>query len=71
MSVREAEARAEKERLSAAIEGTRAELHTTLRALRSQMVAELDWRAWVSRNPLLLVAIAAAVGWRIGRGRWL
>jgi hypothetical protein len=62
---------AEKTRLREAIAGTRAELSQTLGELRAVMRDQLDWRAWVARNPLTSVAVVAAIGWRVGRGRWL
>ena len=61
----------DKTRLQSALADTRAELTETLGELREVMHAQLDWRAWVTRNPLFTVAVVAAVGYRLGRGRWL
>lgn len=71
MTTNEPGAQAEKARLSASIADTRAELENTLGELKNVMRAELDWREWVARNPLVSVALVAAIGWRLGRGRWL
>lgn len=61
---------AERARLSAQVADTRAELLTTFDELRGVMREQVDWRSWVARNPLLTVAVVAAIGFRIGRGSW-
>lgn len=66
-----ARAQAEKARLSASIADRRAELESTLGELKHVMRDQLDWREWVARNPLISVALVAAIGWRLGRGSWL
>lgn len=58
----------DKAALSARVADARAELMTTLAELRGAMQKQLDWREWVARNPLLSVALVAAVGFRLGRG---
>jgi hypothetical protein len=49
----------------------REELATAIGELRGAVREQLDWRGWVRARPLLAMAIAAAFGWRLGRGRWL
>lgn len=61
---------AERERLSASIADARAELSTTLDELQGVVERGLDWRAWVRERPLVCVAVACALGFRLGRGRW-
>lgn len=65
-----AAATVEKERMNAAIESARAEVAATLGELRGAVADQFDWRGWVRRRPLMAVALALAIGWRIGRGRF-
>jgi hypothetical protein len=62
--------RADRARLNQSIAEARAELATTIGELRRAVSAELDWREWVRRNPLVAVAIAGLVAYRVGRGSW-
>lgn len=55
--------------LRAEIERTRADLVTSVSALREEVVARADWRAWVRRRPLLCVGIAFTVGFLLGERR--
>lgn len=48
---------------------TRAELDRTLGQLKGAMDASLDWREWVRRHPWPFLAVAAALGFKLGRGR--
>jgi hypothetical protein len=48
---------------------TRAEIESTIGALRGVMSESLDWRAWVRRRPWPALLIAAFIGYRVGRGR--
>jgi hypothetical protein len=57
--------------LEGALRATRAELESTLGALRGVVGESLAWRSWVRRHPLSSIAFAALVGLRLGRGRWL
>jgi ElaB/YqjD/DUF883 family membrane-anchored ribosome-binding protein len=52
--------------LRAEIERTRAELVTSVSALREEVAARADWREWVRRRPLTCVGIAFAVGYLLG-----
>jgi len=61
----------EKDRLNASIARARDELASTIGELRGAVRDQLDWRGWVRARPLVAFAIAAAVGFRLGRGRWL
>jgi hypothetical protein len=61
----------DRRQLAAAIDDARAELASTITQLRSAVREQFDWREWVRRNPLLAASIAGAVGYRLGRGRWL
>jgi len=51
------------------IERTRAELVTSVSALREEVAARADWREWVRRRPLTCVGIAFAVGYLMGERR--
>jgi ElaB/YqjD/DUF883 family membrane-anchored ribosome-binding protein len=57
--------------LDRATRSTREELDSTLGALRGAMSETLRWRSWVDRNPWTAVLVAAVIGVRLGRGRWL
>ncbi len=59
------------DRLEGSIRSTRAELDRTLGELKGVMNAELDWRTWVGRHPWPAIALAALVGYRLGRGRFI
>jgi hypothetical protein len=59
------------ERRTASMAAARAELFDALGDLRGAVRDQLDWRGWVRRSPLVAIAVAAALGWRLGRGRWL
>lgn len=58
----------ERQRLAASVERARAELEATLGELRGVVRERLDWRAWVRERPLVAVALAAALGFGMGRG---
>jgi ElaB/YqjD/DUF883 family membrane-anchored ribosome-binding protein len=55
--------------LRAEIERTRADLVTSVSALRDEVAARTDWRAWVRRRPYTALGIAFAVGFLIGERR--
>ncbi|XXF75766.1 DUF3618 domain-containing protein [Myxococcaceae bacterium GXIMD 01537] len=63
-----AEARTPAE-LRAEIERTRADLLTSVTALREEVSARTDWREWVRRRPLLTVGLAFTVGFWLGDRR--
>jgi hypothetical protein len=62
---------ADRDRLATSIADTRAELARALAELRGTVRDQLHWREWVRARPLLAVTLMAAVGWRLGRGRWV
>ncbi|NTX03982.1 DUF3618 domain-containing protein [Myxococcus sp. CA051A] len=51
------------------IERTRAELATSVSALREEVAVAADWREWVRRHPHECVAAAFAVGFLLGSRR--
>ncbi|MDY7225144.1 DUF3618 domain-containing protein [Hyalangium rubrum] len=53
----------------AEIERTRAELATSVSALRHEVAQATDWRAWVHKRPLLCVSAAFMVGFLIAQRR--
>jgi hypothetical protein len=55
--------------LRAEIERTRAELATSVSALREEVATATDWRAWVSKRPLVCVGAAFLVGYWLGSRR--
>lgn len=55
--------------LRAEIERTRAELATSVSALREEVAQAADWRAWVAKRPLLCVGAAFMVGYWLGQRR--
>lgn len=55
--------------LRAEIERTRAELATSVSALREEVASATDWRAWVRRRPLTCVGAAFVVGFWLGSRR--
>ena len=55
--------------LRAEIERTRADLVTSVSALREEVAARTDWREWVRRRPLLCVGLAFTVGYLLGERR--
>jgi len=55
--------------LRAEIERTRAELATTVTALRQEVAQAADWREWVRKRPLLAVGTAFAIGFLIAHRR--
>jgi ElaB/YqjD/DUF883 family membrane-anchored ribosome-binding protein len=61
---------AERARLAESMADARTELASTLGELRVAVREQLDWRAWVRAHPFATVALAAAIGWRLGRGGW-
>jgi ElaB/YqjD/DUF883 family membrane-anchored ribosome-binding protein len=61
----------ERRALQAGINSTREEISSTIGALRGLMHESLDWRAWVRRHPWPALAVAAVIGLRVGRARWL
>jgi hypothetical protein len=62
---------AERRELEGALRETRDELESTLGALRGAVGESLDWRQWVRRHPVPSLMVAALIGLRLGRGRWL
>jgi len=58
-------------RLEEAIRSTRGQLDQSLAELKGVMDESLDWRSWVRRHPLPAIGVAALIGLRLGRGRWL
>jgi hypothetical protein len=59
------------DRLQRAIRNTQGELESSLAELKGVMNESLDWRTWVRRHPLPAIGVAALIGVRLGRGRWL
>lgn len=55
--------------LRAEIERTRAELATSVTALREQVTQATDWREWVRKRPLLTVGAAFMIGFLLGQRR--
>lgn len=55
--------------LRAEIERTRAELATSVTALRQEVAETVDWRAWVRKRPLLAVGAAFTIGFVIAYRR--
>lgn len=55
--------------LRADIERTRADLITSVSALREEVAARTDWREWVRRRPLMSVGLAFTVGYLLGKRR--
>lgn len=55
--------------LRAEIERTRAELATSVTALREQVSQATDWREWVRKRPLLAVGAAFMIGLLLARRR--
>jgi hypothetical protein len=55
--------------LRAEIERTRAELATSVTALREEVASVTDWRAWVGKRPLLCVGTAFLIGYWLGSRR--
>jgi ElaB/YqjD/DUF883 family membrane-anchored ribosome-binding protein len=51
------------------IERTRAELATSVSALREEVAVAADWREWVRRHPYACVGAAFAVGMLLGSRR--
>lgn len=55
--------------LRAEIERTRAELATSVSALREEVAVATDWRGWVRRHPYTCVGAAFFVGFVLGSSR--
>jgi len=55
--------------LRAEIERTRAELATSVTALREEVAHATDWRAWVRKRPLLAVGAAFMIGFALAQRR--
>jgi ElaB/YqjD/DUF883 family membrane-anchored ribosome-binding protein len=55
--------------LRAEIERTRAELATSVTALREEVAHVADWRVWVQKRPLLCVGTAFMIGFLLGQRR--
>jgi uncharacterized protein DUF3618 len=55
--------------LRAEIERTRAELATSVSALREEVAHVTDWREWVRRRPLFAVGAAFTLGFLIAYRR--
>jgi hypothetical protein len=53
----------------AEIERTRAELATSVNALRHEVAQAADWRMWVQKRPLLCVGAAFMIGFLIAQRR--
>jgi ElaB/YqjD/DUF883 family membrane-anchored ribosome-binding protein len=53
----------------AEIERTRAELATSVSALRREVAHVTDWREWVRKRPLLCVGAAFMIGFLLGQRR--
>ncbi|MCY1045507.1 DUF3618 domain-containing protein [Corallococcus sp. bb12-1] len=51
------------------IERTRAELATSVSALREEVAVATDWRQWVRRHPYACVGTAFLVGYVVGSRR--
>ncbi|HLL01201.1 MAG TPA: DUF3618 domain-containing protein [Myxococcaceae bacterium] len=51
------------------IERTRAELATSVYALRTEVAQAADWRQWVRNRPLACVGAAFMIGFVIGSRR--
>ncbi len=57
------------ERIQEEIERARAEITTSVLALRERVSAAIDWRAWYRRQPLVPLVAVFAVGFWLGFGR--
>ncbi|SEM00259.1 Protein of unknown function [Stigmatella aurantiaca] len=57
------------EALRAEIERTRAELSTSVTALREEVAAAVDWREWVRTHPMAAVGAAFTLGFLLGQRR--
>lgn len=55
--------------LRAEIERTRAELATSVTALREEVAHATDWRSWVARRPYVCVGAAFMIGFMLGNRR--
>ena len=55
--------------LRAEIERTRAELATSVTALKQEVAQAADWREWVRKRPMLAVGAAFALGFVIAYRR--
>ena len=55
--------------LRAEIERTRAELATSVTALRQEVAQVADWREWVRKRPMLAVGAAFMIGFVIAHRR--
>lgn len=53
----------------AEIERTRAQLASSVAALRQEVAVRTDWRIWVQRHPVACLSAAFAVGFLIGSRR--
>lgn len=53
----------------AEIERARADIATSVTALRQEMAVRADWREWVRREPLLCVGGALVFGMVLGHRR--
>lgn len=53
--------------IRAGIEEARAEIAASMIALRQEVDHRLDWRQHVRRHPWVVLGLAFAVGWAIGR----
>jgi hypothetical protein len=57
------------EAVRAEIERTRAELATSVSALRHEVAQATDWRLWVQKRPLLCVGAAFMLGFLLAQRR--
>ncbi len=55
--------------LRAEIERTRAELATSVTALREEVAHVTDWRGWVGKRPFVCVGAAFMVGFLLAHRR--
>jgi hypothetical protein len=60
---------AEIARAEAEVERARERVASSVSALREEVVRQADWRAWLSRHPLLCLGGALALGIWLGAGR--
>ena len=61
----------ERRALVEGINSTRDEIASTIGDLKGLMNESLDWRTWIRRHPWSVMAGAALIGFRLGRGRWV
>ncbi len=57
------------EALRAEIERTRAELVTSVSALREEVAQAANWRTWMHRRPFVCMGVAFMMGFLLGQRR--